>query len=467
MKSTRTWVILAGIMLGILPLLIPAPEAFPVAAWRLLGLTLWLALWWLTEVVPMAVTSLLPFIVMPILAIAPTDKIVGAYADPIVFLYLGGFLIAAAMQATGLHRRIALTVTGILGSSPSGIILGFMSATWFLSLWMSNTATAAMMFPVGISLVELFERQNGESRGFGVPLMLGIAYSASIGGVATLIGSLPNAIFGAYMAGLGAPVSFVSWLAVGLPVSLVLFFFAYWTLTKVLFKTTELEFPGGAQLLAQERAQLGPVSREERLVFFIFIATAFLWIFKGALGIPISDAQVAILASILLFVIPGKNGGLLKWEDAVKLPWGVLILFGGGLALAQAFEVTGLAGVIGGGATGLSGVSPVVILILVTLTMVALTELASNTATAATFIPIMGAVAMGMGYGAEYLAFPVAIAASCGFMLPVGTPPNAIVFAYKGLTVRDMARAGIGLDLVSIVAISIMAVWIAPLVIGS
>lgn len=467
MNGTRAWVILAGVLLGILPLLIPAPEPFPVPAWRLLGFTLWLALWWLTEVVPMAVTSLLPFIVMPLLAIAPTQEIVGAYADPIVFLYLGGFLIAAAMQATGLHRRIALTITGILGSSPSGIILGFMGATWFLSMWMSNTATAAMMFPVGISLVELFERQKGESRSFGVPLMLGIAYSASIGGVATLIGSVPNAIFAAYMNDLGTPVSFLGWLAVGLPVSLILFFFAYWSLTRVLFKTVGLEFTGGAELLKQERAQLGTASREEGLVFLVFVSAAFLWIFKGALGIPLSDAQVAILAGISLFLLPGRSGGLLAWEEAVRIPWGVLLLFGGGLALARAFEITGLAQVIGQGVAGISGISMVLILVLVTLTVLFLTELTSNTATAATFLPIMGAVAVGLGASAGYLALPVAMAASCAFMLPVATPPNAIVFAYKDLNVGDMARAGLGLNVVAVIAISMAAAWIAPRVIGN
>ncbi|HWP20562.1 MAG TPA: DASS family sodium-coupled anion symporter [Burkholderiaceae bacterium] len=452
-----------GPSLALVPWISDAPGGLSEPAWRLVGLTAWMVTWWLSEAVPLAATALLPLPLMPALGIAEQGPTAASYGDPLIFLFLGGFLIAAAMRRWQLHTRIALNIVRAIGTSPAGIVGGFMLASAFLSMWISNTATAVMMFAVGLSLVD-YVKGTGlpaeQLRRFGVALMLGIAYAASIGGVATLIGTPPNALLAAYVQReFGLVIDMARWMMIGVPFMLVMLAVAWLWLTLVVGRLGGMRLEGSRQVLQRELDRLGPLRGGERRVLVVFLLAALAWVFRpqlaSLLDVPISDTTVALLAAVALFVVPGESGKgrLLSWEEAERIPWGVLLLFGGGLALAGAFGSTGLAKAIGQSVAGLSGVSIWWVVLLVTALIVFLTELTSNTATAATFLPIMGAVALGLGEHPLLLAIPVAIATSAAFMMPVATPPNAIVFAYQDLHIRDMARAGFVLNLTTIATV--------------
>ncbi|AFZ67802.1 SLC13 family permease [Deinococcus peraridilitoris] len=469
--SVRWLPLLLGPLLALLTSVIPAPGDLPESAWRLVGLTLWMVTWWLSEAVPLAATALLPIPFMPLLGINEAGPTTASYADPLIFLFLGGFLIAAAMRRWNLHTRIAMNIVRRIGTSPAGIIGGFMLATAFLSMWISNTATAVMMFAVGVSLIE-YLRGSGlpaaQLRGFGVALMLGIAYSASIGGVGTLIGTPPNALLAAYAGReLGVAIDMSRWMLLGVPFVILMLAFTWFWLTRVVGRVNELRLEGAASVVDTELAKLGALRGGERGVLVIFVLTALAWIFRPQLaeltGLTLSDTAIGLIAVSLLFVLSSGGRRLLTWRDAESIPWGVLLLFGGGLALASAFGATGLAQAIGGAVSGLSGINVWLLVLLVTTMIVFLTELTSNTATAATFLPIMGAVAGGLGENALLLAIPVAIATSAAFMMPVATPPNAIVFAYEDLKIRDMVRAGFVLNIASItVIVALLALLAGP-----
>ncbi|ADI13962.1 SLC13 family permease [Truepera radiovictrix] len=468
--------LIAGPLLALLPLLIAAPAGLPEPAWRLVGLTAWMVLWWLSEVVPLAATALLPLPFMPLLGIAPEGETAANYANPIIFLFMGGFFIAAAMQRWGLHRRIALNIVRLIGTSPAGIVAGFTAATAFLSMWISNTATAVMMFAVGISLIDYLKQHladRSQVRNFGVALMLSIAYGASIGGVGTLIGTPPNTLMASFLASTyGLEVSFARWMALGVPLLLVMLPLGWLWLTRVAFPVRGLELGAAGDKIREDIRALGTMNRGEKIVLGVFVATALAWMFRPLLstwtGLTLSDTTVALIAATLLFAIPvsRREGFTLTWREAQEIPWGVLLLFGGGLALAGAFGSTGLAEAIGDGVSGLQGVSIWWVVLIVTAVIVFLTELTSNTATAATFLPIMGAVAVGLGQSPLLLVVPVAVAASMAFMMPVATPPNAIVFAYDDLDIRDMIRAGLFMNLLSITVIFLAMLVLAPLVFG-
>ncbi len=465
-----------------------------------------MAVWWVTEAIPLPATALLPMVLLPALTGLAIADATSPYADPIIFLFMGGFLIAIAMQKWDLHRRIALLTLRRVGTSPRRIVLGMMIATAFLSMWVSNTATTLMMLPIALSVLSLVidnsrgsadedavERvEAGESvsqavsdpkiRIFGVALLLSVAWSASIGGLGTLLGSPPNAIVAGYIESeVGQEVGFAQWMMLCLPIVVVFLFLSWLLITRVLFRFELESLPGGRELIESEIKDLGPMSQGEKVVLAVFASAAFLWIVPGVLSNigPIGerygwlggldDTVIAITAGIVLFLVPGDRAGTmaLEWSDAEKgLPWGVLLLFGGGLSLAGAVADTGLDEWFGQQVSGLEALPIVLLIMAVVVIVLLLTEVTSNTATAATFVPVLGGVALGIGVDAPTLLIPAALAATCAFMLPVGTPPNAIVFGSGAVTIGEMARGGVVLNVVGVLLITLAVVTLGPLTLG-
>ena len=473
----RLVALVTGPLLVLLLLAFPAPAGLTPEAWKLVALAAWMVTWWMFEAAPVPVTALLPIPLMPLLGIAKEGDVTVSYAHPLIFLFLGGFLIAASMQRWGLHRRIALRIVSIVGTSLNGIVAGFMLATAFLSMWISNTATTVMMYAVGISVIEFVSGQSDDkeqTRRFGVALMLGIAYSASIGGVGTLIGTPPNTLLAGFLAeNYGISLDFGTWMLLGVPLLIVMLPLTWLLLCRVIFPSNQLALAGARAMVGAELDAMGSMSRGERTVLFVFVSAALLWITRQWLvawtGLGISDTTIALVSAILLFALPGsieKGQFTLEWEAAKKIPWGILLLFGGGLALAGAFRSTGLAEAIGDWVAGLEGLNIALIVLVAITTIIFLTELTSNTATTATFLPILAAVAVGLGASPMTLAVPAALAASMAFMMPVATPPNAIVFSYEGLQIQDMIKAGLWLNLLAISVIYGAMLVLAPLVLG-
>jgi len=470
-----------GLLLGPLVfagmLLLPAPAGMNPEAKRVAAVALLMAMWWMTEALPLPATSLLPIVLFPVLGVMSTANATAPYANHVIFLYIGGFMIALAMQRWGLHRRIALAIVEVVGTAPRQLVLGFMLATGFISAWLSNTATVMMMMPIGIAILSLLE---GERRGpLGVALMLGIAYAASIGGVATLIGTPPNAIFAAAAAELvGRKVGFGQWMLVGVPTAAVLLLVAWFVLARVLFR-----LPGSStdhrarEIVRRQRAALGRMSIPERAVAAVFALTALLWIVLdpkqiGDVTIPgittylpmITDSSIAVAGALVLFVFPAsmeRRTFVLDWEWASKLPWGVLLLFGGGLSLARGFETSGLAAWIGDQVTNFSALPTIGLVAVTAILFVFLSELASNTAIATMGMPVMAGVAAGVGADPLVLMAVATLASSLAFMMPAGTPPNAIVFGTGRITIGQMARAGFWLNLITIGFLAMLAPLIA------
>lgn len=471
------------------------PAEVPDAARLTAATAILMGGWWMTEALPIPATALLPLVIFPLFNREVKINEVGAsYGNSIIFLFMGGFLLALAMQRWNLHRRIALLTLRLVGTKPSMMVAGFMLATGFLSMWVSNTATAVMMIPIGVSVLMLIAQAGGKSTvavgeespedakqavlssNFGTSLMLGIAYAASIGSLGTLIGTPPNTLLAGYMADThGVTIGFGQWMLVGVPLSLVVLAFCWFMLTQVFFKPEIKEIPGGKQLIASEYQKLGPMSSGEVRVLILFVAAALAWIFVPVIwpkNPPLTDAGIAVLVGLLLFALPAggqakKGVRLLDWETANKLPWGVLLLFGGGLALSGQFTSSGLTDWIGSAVQNLGTLPVLALVLLVTTGVIFLTELTSNTATAATFLPVAGGIAVGMGYEPMLLAIPVALAATCAFMLPVATPPNAIAYGSGYVTIGQMVKGGFWLNIFSIAAITLatmtLAVWIFAL----
>ncbi len=447
-------------------LALPAPEGLGEAAWRTAAVAVLMAVWWMSEALPIPATSLLPLLLLPVLGVRPIKEAAAPYANPLIFLFLGGFMLAIAMQRWQLHRRIALTIIHALGTAPRRLVAGFMLACAFLSMWISNTATTMMMLPIGLSVVELVrrgeDRQEGER--FATGLMLAIAYACSIGGLATLIGTPTNALLAAFVEErYGIEIRFVDWMLTAAPLAVVGLALTYLVLTRLVFPVRLPEIPGGRQLIARELAQMGPLSRAEKLVAAVFAGTASLWIARPLLApwLPgLSDTGVAMLAAVVLFALPvdWKAGVFaLDWESAKRVPWGVLLLFGGGLSLAGAIDKTGLAGWIGGSIQLAERWPAVVVTLIVVAMIILLTELTSNTATVAAFLPVLASVAAAIGREPLPLLVPATLAASCAFMLPVATPPNAIVYGSGCVTIPQMARAGIVLNLLFVGLVTALA----------
>ncbi len=457
LSSRSLLALVAGPLLMLLVLLLPAPKEMPVEAWRLVALAVWMVVWWLSEVVDIAVTALLPIVLMPLLGISPIGEVTRNYGHPLIFLFLGGFLLAIAMQSVGLHRRVALAIVAKVGSSPARIVLGFMIATAFLSMWISNTASTIMMYAVALSVIDFVAGHTPDRlkvRAFGIALMLGIAYSASIGGVGTLIGTPPNALLASFLASeYQITIDFFHWMLFGVPLVLVMLPLAWLLLTRLLYPAGDIDVGDPRQVVRDELSALGRTSPKERWVGLVFLLAALGWILRSPLedllGLPLTDTTIAMIAALLLFAIPVKGRPALNWESAKSLPWGILILFGGGLALAGGFGSTGLAAWIGAQVAAVEIETWLLILLVIAL-VVYLTEITSNTASTATFLPILAAVAVGLDLDPQLLTIPVAMAASMAFMMPVATPPNAIVFSYEELHLGEMVRAGFLMNILAI-----------------
>ena len=464
-----------GLILGaaflLATLVLPAPGSMGAEAWAALGLMLLMATWWSTEAIPIPATALLPIVLVPALGLGTIGQATAPYANPIIFLFLGGFTLGLAMQRWNLHRRIALLTLKAMGDQPKRQIAGFMLATAFLSMWVSNTATAIMMLPIGLSVVAMMDNSNPEGvRKYATALLLAIAYSASIGGIATLIGTPPNALLAAYLSeNQGISVGFAQWMVLGVPVTLVMLVLTWWWLTRRDFGIGQASDSG--QMIRDELAKLGVMSRGERLVAVVFVITATAWIFRPLLSASLmpwlSDTGIAIAAAIAMFLIPvdtRQGTFVLDWDSANKLPWGVLLLFGGGLAMAGVISSSGLAEWIAG-SLGVAGVLPtIVMMVIVASVIIFLTEVTSNTATAAAFLPLLGALAMAQEVSPLLLTVPAAIAASCAFMMPVATPPNAIVFSSGHMQISDMIKAGFALNLMGIVVVTLITYGLLGLV---
>ncbi|MFH0257772.1 SLC13 family permease [Vibrio rumoiensis] len=469
-----------GLILGplvlILTLIFPAPfEGMSEPAWRMVGLATFMAIWWVTEAAPIPVTSFLPIILSPLLGTADIKTATAAYANPLIFLFLGGFMLSIAMEKWNLHRRVALIAMLAVGNKPAHQVGGLMLVTAFLSMWMSNTATAVMMLPIGMSIIGMVCGEKGDKNPqFASALLLGIAYSASIGGLATLIGTPPNALLAAYLSNTyQIELGFGRWMMVGLPLTIVMLTLAWVWLTKVSYKLPNEEAGDARSLLKNQLQLLGKLSKGEKWVAVIFVGAAVSWIIRPLLakwtGLPINDTSIAIFAALLLFVIPVNvktQQFVLDWESTKKLPWGVLLLFGGGLSLAAQIKSSGLADFIGDSLGATSGMPIIVVMLIVTAAIIFLTEVTSNTATAAGFLPLLGPIAIAMGEGPMMLAIPAALAASCAFMMPVATPPNSIVFASGQLKIKEMIRAGFALNIMGIFIITALSYTLAAWVFG-
>jgi len=440
------------------------------------AIALVMAVFWIFDVLPIAVTSLLPIALFPLFGVASPKAVGAAYGKPTVFLFMGGFILALGIERAGLHRRIALGIVAMLGSRPARLVLGFMVASGLLSMWISNTATVMVMLPIAVAVLRSHEEAADERgaapiRGFGTALMLGIAYAANIGGMGTLIGTPPNLAYRQILGDTfaGAPdVSFTSWMLLGVPLAVVFVALGWLLLTRVLFRFPSDGAFGERSVVRDARRALGPLRRDELLAGLVFAVVALLWLTGGsgkgdvpgwrdAPGLAqVGDEVVAMAGAILLFAIPSaeRRGALMDWPTAVKLPWGILLLFGGGFALAAGFESSGLSNAVGGALSGLRGLPPWVLVLIVSAVMTFLTELTSNTATANLVLPIVGKAAVAMGVDPRALMIPATLSASCAFMMPVATPTNAIVFGTGHITIPQMVRAGIWLNLMGVALIT-------------
>lgn len=447
-------------------------------AWRTAAVGVLMALWWVTEAVPISATALLPLVLFPLLGIAGMNAAAAPYANPVIFLFFGGFILAAAFERSGLHRRLALAVIAAVGTRPDRIVGGFMLAAGLISMWVSNTATVLMLLPLVNSLLRRLRSDadaatpSAPAGEFEKALLLGIAYAATIGGLGTLIGTPPNALLAGFVAQThGARIGFLDFMLVGVPLVAVGLPITWFVLTRLTFRVRGSDSALNSETLAAERRRLGPTSRHEVFVSIVAGATAAAWIAQPWLSrvVPgLTEAGISVACALVLLVTPldRKWTRVIDWQAAERIPWGVLVLFGGGLSLAAAIQDNGLAQWIGQSVSGLRAFPPFVLILLIATVITFLGELTSNTATAAVFLPIASSLALGAGVSPLLLTVPAALAASIGFMLPVGTPPNAIVFASGRLTIPEMARAGFLLDLLFILLVTVISYLLVMPVLG-
>ena len=474
MSRTRRLGLFLGPCLAIPILLSPLPGGMEPEAQRTAAVVVLMAVWWMFEAIPFAATALLPLALYPLLGVVPAGEVSRSYADANIFLFAGGFFVAMAMQKWNLHTRIALHILRRTGTRPHALVGGFMLATALLSMWISNTATALMMLPIALAVVDMFSREGKRGDGFAVCLLLGIAYAASIGGIATLVGTPPNVVLAQQYEKLpdARPIGFFPWMTVGLPVAAVMLLVAWILLTRILFRPGNRVIPEVGRMLEARLASLGPMGRPERTVLVIWGITVLAWIFRTDIDLGFGtlpgwarlfpegfthNGTVAIVGALLLFVTPvdWKRGEFaLDWEWARRIPWGTLLLFGGGLAMADGMKRSGLVAWTGESLAFLQGMPLLLILLCITLFCTFLTELTSNVASANILLPILGgSLAPVLGVHPLVLMVPATMAVSCAFMLPVATPPNAIVFGSGRITIPRMARAGLLLNLVGVVLI--------------
>ncbi len=467
-----------GLLLG--PILFLSILNFPIELLSeqgdaVIAVAVWMVIWWVTDAVSISVTALLPLILFPLLNVMPIADVGANYGSPIIFLFFGGFVMALALEKVNLHKRIALNIVKITGTTPNKVVLGFMIATAFLSMWISNTASTVVMLPIAMSVISLLvDDADGftkSDQNFALSVMLGIAFSANAGGIATVIGTPPNSV----MLGLleneyNIQISFLKWMVIGVPFSVVMITIIYFVLVKLMFPNKQLKFTAGKEVIQAELQKLGPMSGKEKMVLTIFAVTVFLWIFRTLINkifpdLGLSDTIISMMAAVALFALPynfKKGDFLIEWKDTQKLAWGILILFGGGLALAKGMSVSGIVDVVAN-TIAASDISILFTAILLIVLMLFMTELMSNVALIAVLAPVVAGIAIGLEIPILYLLIPVTMASSCAFMLPMATPPNAIVFASGYIKVHEMARVGIILNLIAIALLVLMFEFVIPL----
>lgn len=440
------------------------------------AVAVWMVIWWITEAVSISVTALLPLILFPLLKIMSIDDVGANYGSPIIFLFFGGFILALALEKVNLHRRIALSIIKVTGTSPNKVVLGFMIATAALSMWISNTATTVLMLPIALSVIGLLVNDEDgftkSDQNFALSVMLGIAFAANAGGIATVIGTPPNSV----MIGLleneyNIEISFLKWMVIGVPFSTTMIAISYFVLVKWMYPSKQLKFTASREVVNDELKKLGPMSGKEKMVLAIFAVTVFLWIFRTAINgifpaLKLNDTIISMTAAIAMFALPynlRKGDFIIHWKDTQKLAWGILILFGGGLALAQGMSVSGIVDVVAS-AIASSEITVLFTAILLITLMLFMTELMSNVALIAVLAPVVAGIAIGLEIPILYLLIPVTMASSCAFMLPMATPPNAIVFASGYIKVHEMARVGVILNIIAVLILIVMFQFVIPIV---
>jgi sodium-dependent dicarboxylate transporter 2/3/5 len=467
--------LLTGIAVSLL-LYFVNPFGVPAAAAKVLAIAGLMITWWVTEALPMPVVALLPLILFPLLKVSKLEETAVPYANPIIFLFLGGFMLGLAIEKWNLHKRIALNIVRITGTSGDRIVLGFILATGLLSMWLSNTATTMMMFPIALSVIHVMKENNrgeGNIANFSLTIMLAIAYASNIGGIATIIGTPPNVAYVGYIQKkYNYDVDFVNWMLICTPLAILLLAALYWVMVKWLFPNRIKSDDGTKQLIQNEIQQLGPVSVAEQRVLVIFVVTALLWITRRIINdvqnlFKLDDTIIAVMCAVALFICPSgskdeNSDSLLEWGDTSKMAWGILLLFGGGIALAGALEKAGLMQQLGHWLAQFSGNGFILVLVIVTVSLF-ISEVMSNVAQVIVFAPVVSSLADAIGMNPLLLGIPMTLAASCASMLPMGTPPNAIVFASGHIKLRQMTKAGFVMNIVAVILITLFCWFLLPL----
>ncbi|WP_299311890.1 DASS family sodium-coupled anion symporter [uncultured Aquimarina sp.] len=436
---------------------------------KVISVAVWMIVWWITEAVSISVTALIPLILFPLVGVLDLKTVSQSYGSPIVFLFFGGFVMALALEKVNLHKRIALSIIKITGTSPDRVILGFMIATAFMSMWISNTACTVVMLPIALSVIQLLvDDADGftkNDRNFALSIMLGIAFSANVGGVATIIGTPPNSVLIGFLENeYQIEISFLNWMLLALPFSVLMIGIIYFVIVKWIYPNRIGSFAASKDLIDQELKKLGKIKRTERRVLSIFCVVIFLWISRTTINgffpdLKLSDTGISMMGAFALFVIPfrlSKGEFTLIWKDTQKLPWGILILFGGGLALASGLSHAGLIELVANMIAANKGLNLLVVTLLLIVFMLFMTELMSNVALVAIFVPVVAGIALGLDIPMLHLLIPVTMAASCAFMLPMATPPNAIVFASGFVKVSEMVKAGLILNIISVILLVLL-----------
>tara|TARA_B100000575_G_scaffold30428_1_gene20492 strand:+ start:379 stop:1815 length:1437 start_codon:yes stop_codon:yes gene_type:complete len=466
-----------GIGLFFILIFLPTPEGLSLDAWRVAAIAVLMAVWWATEAIPVAVTAFLPLALFPLMGITSFEEAAVPYANKNIYLFLGGFILALGIENSGLHKRIALKMIIAVGSSGASLVGGFMLVAALISMWVMNTSTTLMLLPIGLAVCTVMADtipglSDKQKRNFDTALLLGIAYAATIGGMSTLIGTAPNIVFSSFMQDTyGVEISMLNWMMLGVPLAAVLLFGAWYSLTKIVFKINFEASIESRNELQKMLKEMGSLTKDEIRISIIFGLAVFAWISRKLLVkidflSGLTDAGIAIIAAILIFMTPSasRRGDLLKWEKSKELPWGLLILFGGGLSLAAQISSTGLGIWIGESLIVLSTIPSIFLILAVATLIIFLTEITSNVTTTTTFLPVFGGVAIAIGVLPVSLTIPVCLAASCAFMLPVATPPNAIVYGSNKFTIATMMRAGIALNIIGILVVTIFSYYLAPII---
>jgi solute carrier family 13 (sodium-dependent dicarboxylate transporter), member 2/3/5 len=474
-QQTKFISLFAGVAIALLFFFVN-PFGVSANAAKVLAIAGLMITWWITEALPMPVVALLPLILFPLLNISKLEEAAAPYANPVIFLFMGGFMLGLAIEKWNLHRRIALNIIRLTGTSGDRIVLGFILATGLLSMWLSNTATTMMMFPIALSVIHVMKENNkgeGNIANFSLTIMLAIAYASNLGGIATIIGTPPNVAYVGYIQKkYNYDVDFVNWMLICTPLAILLLMSLYWVMVKWLFPNRIKSDEGTKQLIRNEIQQLGSLSVAEKRMLVIFISTAFLWITRGIINnaqslFKLDDTIIAVMCGVSLFICPSgskdeNNDSLLEWGDTSKMAWGILLLFGGGIALANGLERAGLMQQMGQWLAQFSGNGFLLVLVIVTVSLF-LSEVMSNVAQVIVFAPVVSALADAIGMNPLLLGIPMTLAASCAGMLPMGTPPNAIVFASGHIKLRQMTKAGFVMNIISIILITLFCWFLLPL----